>query len=100
MTLDLEVKVLTSLASVTWITDSHVSDQTSLQSEHLPWSIHTHHRQGNLVFVGRGKRYEVVNYQAMEFAREEIDSLLDLQRSSLLENQSYCMHRLVSILLT
>jgi hypothetical protein len=34
--------------------------------------------KGNLVFV---RRYEVVNYQAMEFAREEIDSPLDLQRS-------------------
>jgi hypothetical protein len=80
-------------------THSRVSDQTSSQSEHLPRSIHTHHRQGNLVSVRRGKPYEDVNYQVMEFAME-IDLFLDLQRSSLLENQSYCMHRLISILLT
>jgi hypothetical protein len=36
----------------------------------------------------------------MEFAMEEIDSFLDLQRSSLLENQSYYIHKLISILLT
>ena len=83
-------------------THSRVSDQTLPRSEHLPRSIHTRHRQGNLVSVRRGKQYEDVNYQAMEFAREEIDLFVDLQRSSLLENQSYCMHRrmLISTLLT
>lgn len=41
-----------------------------------------------------------MSYQIIEFAMEEINLLLDLQRSSLLENQSYCIHRLISILLT
>ena len=59
-------------------TRSRVSDQTWPHSEHLPQSIHTRHRQGNLVSVRRGKRYKDVNYQAMEFAEEEIDLRVDL----------------------